>query len=96
MPCPYVLIHQLGASLWKRMRIGFTLSFSQPCSGHSRRCGKRIAPGTGLGTSFALHFGQFKRAPCAAAGLGARLGCDTQVCARPECSMRAFWRTARY
>lgn len=66
MACPYVLTHQLGASLWKRMRIGFTLSLSQPCSGHSRRYGKRMAPGTGLGTSFALHFGQFKHAPCEA------------------------------
>jgi hypothetical protein len=48
------------------MRIGFTVSFSQPCSGHSNLCGNLIAPGTGFTTSFALHFGQFKRSPFAA------------------------------
>jgi hypothetical protein len=48
------------------MRIGFTLSFSQPCSGHSNLCGNLIAPGTGFTISFALHFGQFKRSPFAA------------------------------
>lgn len=61
-----LITHQLGASLWNRMRIGFTLSFSQPCSGHSNLCGNLIAPGTGFTTSFALHFGQFKRSPFAA------------------------------
>ena len=48
------------------MRIGFTLSFSQPCSGHSNLCGNLIAPGTGFTTSFALHFGQFKQPPLVA------------------------------
>ena len=60
------ITHQFGASLWNRMRIGFTLSFSQPCSGHSNLCGNLIAPGTGFTISFALHFGQFKRSPFAA------------------------------
>ena len=31
-----------------------------------------MAPGTGLGTSFALHFGQFKRAPYAVVLMRAR------------------------
>ena len=40
------------------MRIGVIRSGSQPCTGHSRRCGNFSAPGTGLGTSGALHLGQ--------------------------------------
>jgi hypothetical protein len=48
------------------MRIGFTVSFSQPCSGHSNLCGNLIAPGTGFTTSLALHFGQFKQPPLVA------------------------------
>jgi hypothetical protein len=36
--------HQFGGSLWNRMRIGFTLSFNQPCSGHSNLCGNLMAP----------------------------------------------------
>jgi hypothetical protein len=82
--------------LWNRMRIGFTLSFSQPCSGHSNLCGNLIAPGTGFTISFALHFGQFKRSPFASMRLRARLDSDLEVHAWAESTTRGFWRAGSY
>ena len=48
-----------------------------------------MAPGTGLGTSFALHFGQFKLAPYAVARC-ARGGIETRRLAHERSVARAI------
>lgn len=78
------------------MRIGFTLYFKQPCSGHSNLCGNLMAPGTGFTTSFALHFGRFKRPPRVAAHLQLPLGSDSAECTWAESITRDFWRAGSY